>query len=100
MGLAQPRQLREGFLERQNIEVGTSIWRNRGSELDPRESTAALRAGPRSGVVHEYLPHHLGGQRKKMAAILELQVRLPGKANPGFMHDGGRLQGVSSPLPG
>ena len=59
-----------------------------------RPSTAFLALlAPRR--LDENPPHRLGGRREEMGAILPGRLRVGAQAEPGFVDQGGRLQGMA-----
>jgi hypothetical protein len=63
-----------------------------------RGSGAAFGGLVRARVIHQNAPDHLRGDAEEVRAVLPLDTALVDQAQIGFMHQGGRLQGVVGPL--
>ena len=63
------------------------------TELPPTLEPALFPRG-----IDEYLPHRLRGGGEKVAAALPLPLLGSSQAQPGFVNEGGGLEGVSSRL--
>jgi hypothetical protein len=51
-----------------------------------------------TGMVHQYAPHHLGRNRKKMGSILPLHALVIHQSHVGLIDQGGRLESVARAL--
>jgi len=46
-------------------------------------------------IVHQDAPHHLGRNAKEVGPALPLHISLIGQPKKGFIHESGRLQGMT-----
>jgi hypothetical protein len=58
------------------------------------QAAVTFRGAMAASVVHEYLTHELGGDRKETGAAFKMHLLPPGKAHISFVHQSGALQSV------
>lgn len=89
----------QGLIDGQNIHVriggGDGVL-----HLDLDRAAAAALGLASSGMVHQDMPHHCGGDREEVAAIPDVYGALPDQADVEFVDQGCRLQRVRILFPG
>jgi len=87
-------ELAHGVVESNEIKHHTGLGRYFFVEGDGDGSAPAFCRGPTAGMIHQDLPHHLGGHGKKMGSILPGHGVVARQAQICLVHESSRLECV------
>lgn len=100
LGRVDGRELLEGFVEGEELVLSAGGGDVDVIHLDPLGSPTMALGTLASGPVHEDAPHGLGGSGEEMGAVLPVWLCIGAEAEPGFVDQGGGLEGVSGGFAG